>query len=67
MSASMTRLPHLTMFNLMQQYNLKNLDFDAWSSAVRQQMLESLSKRRLNAQPDSPTPSDRDSSDRDTK
>ncbi|MGD1929017.1 MAG: hypothetical protein ACFB12_08905 [Leptolyngbyaceae cyanobacterium] len=51
----------------MQPYNLKNLDFEAWSSAVRQQMLESLSKRRLGAQQDSPAPSDRETSDRDAK
>ncbi|MEL6398997.1 MAG: hypothetical protein AAFR26_07935 [Cyanobacteria bacterium J06626_4] len=53
--------------NVMQQYNLKNLDFDTWSSAVRQQMLESLSKRRMSAQQDSAAPRDRDTAENDAK
>ncbi|MGD1939709.1 MAG: hypothetical protein ACFB0G_00205 [Leptolyngbyaceae cyanobacterium] len=63
----MTRSHRPIVLNVMQQYNLKNLDFDAWSSAVRQQMLESLLKRRMIAQQDSPAPSDRDTPDRDAK
>lgn len=30
----------------MQQSNRKSIDFDSWASAVRQQMLDSLAKRR---------------------
>jgi len=30
----------------MQQVNRKSIDFDTWASAVRQQMLDSLAKRR---------------------
>lgn len=34
----------------MQQFKGKSLDFDTWASAVRQQMLDSLARRR-NAHP----------------
>ncbi|MEM1290246.1 MAG: hypothetical protein AAGH67_02040 [Cyanobacteria bacterium P01_H01_bin.162] len=63
----MTRSHRPILPNVMQRYNLKNLDFDTWSSAVRQQMLESLSKRRMSAHQDSSAPSDRETSDRDAK